>query len=142
MRRALLMGLVLGVLAVLPTAQAQNGASAVLVSMTTADERTNGMAFRMADEMLEAGREVVLLLSVRAVDLADADAEHPADPLTGLTPRQRLADLMAGGAVVYVCQHCSHRVGLEPGDLIEGVRQRDEDLQALMLAPDTRILWF
>ena len=111
-----------------PTMRAANPVPAaakapVFVNLTSGKDALHAasMGLGIARSAVKAGRTTVVFLNVHAA--AFAAAELPAslkfedfDPV-----RTLLAETVAGGGKVFVCEHCAHVMKLDTGKLLPGI---------------------
>lgn len=97
-------------------------------NLTTDDAWTAGMALAQASTAAGRGHKVAVFLNVRAVHLADRDAQLGSFGPLDKTPAELLAALMAKGGTVLVCGMCMKAAGMEAADLIDGAMLATPDL--------------
>lgn len=99
------------------------GAAPVFVNVTRGkdDLHAASMGLALALSAAKAGRQTVVFLNVQAASFAAAAL--PAEVRFEDFPpiRQLVADLVASGAKVYVCEHCARVCKVETGKLAPGV---------------------
>lgn len=110
-----------------PAAPPHNGIFLLNITSSPIDDpHSVTMALQLAGHALDAGREVVLFFNVRAVMVPTTglpdDLAFKAEPIKKL-----LASLIERGAVVHVCPHCMHALGVEAKDLLPGAMVTDRE---------------
>lgn len=115
----------------------------LFVTVTAADDMTRGMALVLANQVVDRGAEVRVLLCGPGAELALADHESPPLAPRGVTPQQMLVRLMEAGAVVEVCALFLPNTGHTTDCLLEGVGVGDPgDVADYMLEPHVHFLTF
>ena len=123
-------------------AQAEDPAPTVLVHVTSDDVWRGQAAFSFARGIQEAGGNVVVFLNVRAVALANTSVPQHVEAMTGKTPHEMVAEIIAAGGRVFVCPGCTRQAGLDVAERIDGVEPGGPDFLAVVMAPGTRIITF
>jgi copper chaperone CopZ/predicted peroxiredoxin len=105
-----------------PGAARSSGKPPIFVNVTrgTNDVHAVSMALGLAQSALKDGRKATVLLNVAAPTFAARDLD---DDLHGpdLPPVKKLiADFIAQGGRVLICEHCARVVKLDPKNLIDG----------------------
>ncbi len=118
------------------------GKEPLLISLTAGKEDLHRatMAFMLADKALAQGRSTTVFLSVHAPVLAARTL--PADTgMPGEKPIAELvADFVAHGGHLLVCQHCAKIDGVLEADLVQGARMIDGGAVLGGIAPGTVVL--
>lgn len=129
-------------LAIAPlTAMAEDDPHHFVFSITTDESWAAGSALTQATVADERGHDVTILLSVRAVHLAEANSAQGGFSVTARSPREMLASLIAHGHSVLVCGMCMVAGGVEPDDLITGAQISGPELTfSALTAPNTIVL--
>ncbi len=138
---ALVLALALAVTAPL-VAQAQQaeGEPTVVINLTSDDVWTGQMALGFAQNLQEAGANVVIFLNVRAVTLANGAVPQHVEAMTGKTAHQMLTEIVEAGGRVFVCPGCTRQAGLDVADRIDGIEPGGPEFLAIVMAPATRIM--
>lgn len=117
--------LVLALVVGAATAQAEDGKRGLFVNLTTDDTWAAAKAIMFAhDKSLKNGHDTAIWLNVRGVYLADKKRPSHVHGLMkeqGKSIQDMLADFMADGGTVIMCQACSAAAGLTQADYIDGV---------------------
>src|SRR3954464_8690113 len=90
----------------------------LLVHMTTADSWRGAMGLEFAQAMMKIGHPVAVFLNLDARKLALRTGEQEKKPSMQQIPRELVADLIRGGAVVLLCQPCRELPGLRGDDTV------------------------
>ena len=96
----------------------------VLINITRGKEELHAvsMALAFAQAAAKDGRRVAVFLNVKAPIFATKDLD-PTLQFSGFPPlKKMLADFVAQGGKVLVCGHCSHVLGLDPKNFIDGAK--------------------
>jgi predicted peroxiredoxin len=110
-------------------------------SITTDESWSAGSALTQAVVAAERGHRVTVLLSVRAIHLAESESAQGGFRVTARSPREMLADLIEDGHSVLVCGMCMVAGGVTQADLIPGAKISGPELTFTALtAPDTVVL--
>jgi predicted peroxiredoxin len=128
-----LLGLLLGggLLASAPSGKAHDdltGALAApqnhpfLLHMTTGESWRGATGLEFAQAMLKIGHPVAVFLNLDAVRLALRTGAQEKKASMPQVPRDIIADLIRGGAVVMICQPCLAELGLKLDDVVPGVQ--------------------
>ena len=113
----------------------------LLVHMTTADSWRGAMGLEFAQAMLKIGHPVAVFLNLDAVKLALRTGEQEKKSSMQQIPRDLVADLIRGGAVVLLCQPCLEEFGLRLDDIVPGVQLgRPGYLENFVFADNVRTL--
>lgn len=136
--------LTLGTLAILPPGLAQADQDAetprLFVTVTGASVQDRAMPLILANQALDQGAEVRVLLCGEGGHLAIADYEAESFAPRGMTAKDLLGRLMSQGAQVEVCAIFLPNTEFEQADLTEGIGIASPgDVTAWMLAPNTRL---
>ncbi|MEN6494873.1 MAG: cation transporter [Thermoguttaceae bacterium] len=110
---------------------------AVMVNITRGKNELHAvsMGLGLAQSALKDGRKAVVFLNVDAPVFA-AKALGDDVKFADFPPvRKMLADFIAAGGQVLVCQHCAHVVKLNPEDLIGGVSMSEHGSVLATLTP-------
>ena len=117
--------LVLALVVGAATAQPEDGKRGLFVNLTTDDTWAAAKAIMFAhDKSLKNGHDTAIWLNVRGVYLADKKRPSHVHGLMkeqGKSIQDMLADFMADGGTVIMCQACSAAAGLTQADYIDGV---------------------
>ena len=117
--------LVLALVVGAATAQAEDGKRGLFVNLTTDDTWAAAKTIMFAhDKSLKNGHDTAIWLNVRGVYLADKKRPSHVHGLMkeqGKSIQDMLADFMADGGTVIMCQACSAAAGLTQADYIDGV---------------------
>lgn len=115
----------------------------VLVTLTSAETQTQGMALVLSSAMQSQGANVQVLLCDSAGYLAVAD--HPSEALAprNVSPQQMLKNLMQNGADIQVCALFLPNAELSQEALLEGVQSAQPPaISERMLADNIRVFNF
>jgi predicted peroxiredoxin len=113
----------------------------LLVHMTSADTWRGAMGLEFAQAMLKIGHPVAVFLNLDAVKLALRTGEQEKKRSMQQLPRDLVADLVRGGAVVLICQPCLEEFGLRLDDVVPGVQLgRPGYLENFVFADNVRTL--
>lgn len=113
----------------------------LLVHMTTGDSWRGAIGLEFAQAMLKSGHPVAVFLNLDAVKLAVRAGEQEKKPSMQQIPRDIVADLIRGGAVVLVCQPCLQELSLKLDDVVPGVQvSRPGYLENFIFADNVRTL--
>jgi predicted peroxiredoxin len=113
----------------------------LLVHITTADSWRGAMGLQFAQAMLKIGHPVAVFLNLDAVKLALRAGEQEKKRSMQQIPRELVADLVRGGAVVLICQPCLEEFGLRLDDVVPGVQLgRPGYLENFVFADNVRTL--
>jgi predicted peroxiredoxin len=113
----------------------------LLVHMTSADTWRGAMGLEFAQAMLKIGHPVAVFLNLDAVKLALRTGEQEKKRSMQQIPRDLVADLVRGGAVVLICQPCLEEFGLRLDDVVPGVQLgRPGYLENFVFADNVRTL--
>ncbi|MGC9418575.1 MAG: hypothetical protein ACP5EN_06325 [Rhodovulum sp.] len=107
-------------------AAAQDAKPGLFINLTTDDTWAAAKAIMFAHEKsLKNGHKTAIWMNVRAVYLADRKRPSHVHGLLadqGVSIQDMLANFMADGGVVIMCQACSQAAGLTVEDYIDGVQ--------------------
>ncbi|TVP50429.1 MAG: hypothetical protein EA350_00585 [Gemmatimonadales bacterium] len=131
------------VLGCAPTPASGQEATTVFVVVTSPDNMTQGMALVLANQSLDQGAEVRVLLCGPGANLGlseqDGESLQPRD----ITPGQLLARLIANDVKVDVCAIFLPNTRWSESDLREGVGiAQPPEVTAFMLQPGVRYFTF
>lgn len=129
-----------GVLIAVPSAKVDQEPSTLYLNLTTGMEDVHAvhMGLAFAEMGQKAGRKVVVFFNVNAPQIAvrtlgsDIGKEYGGTPLS-----TQLNRLKEGGAVFFVCPHCSHRQGIKESDLLAGAKLSTPEALFENLPPGT-----
>ena len=128
----------------LATPAAADEAQRLFVTVTGAGLQERAMPLVLANQALDQGAEVRVLLCGAGGELAlEAYEAYEAPTLAprGVTAKQLLGRLMQQGATVEVCAIFLPNTEHEAADLTDGIGTADPaDVAAWMMAPGTRLL--
>jgi copper chaperone CopZ/predicted peroxiredoxin len=95
----------------------------VLVNITRGENDLHAvsMAVALAQRTLDDGRRCAVFLNVAAPVFAAKDLSEEVKYADFPPVKEMLAQFVADGGQLYVCEHCAHVCRLEKDDLIEGV---------------------
>ena len=112
----------------------------LLVHMTSADTWRGAMGLEFAGDV-EDRHPVAVFLNLDAVKLALRTGEQEKKRSMQQIPRELVADLVRGGAVVLICQPCLEEFGLRLDDVVPGVQLgRPGYLENFVFADNVRTL--
>src|SRR5499427_8465317 len=94
----------------------------LLLHMTTGDSWRGATGLDFARAMLKIGHPVAVFLNLDAVRLALRTGEQEKKASMPQVPREIIADLIRGGAIVLICQPCLSEFGLRLDDIVPGVQ--------------------
>jgi predicted peroxiredoxin len=128
-----LLGLLLGggLMASVPPGKAHDDLTGALASpenhplllhMTTGDSWRGATGLEFARAMLKVGHPVAVFLNLDAVRLALRTSEQEKKASMPQLPREIIADLIRGGAIVLICQPCLSEFGFKLDDIVPGVQ--------------------
>ncbi|SEQ10254.1 Predicted peroxiredoxin [Amphritea atlantica] len=115
----------------------------VLITLTSAEQQTRGMAMVLGNMMQAKGAKVSVLLCDSAGDMALK--EYKSEPLKpkNVTPEQLLQKLISGGAKVDVCALYLPNKGVGMEALLDGVGAAKPPVMAdALMDSDTRVFNF
>src|SRR6195256_2194063 len=113
----------------------------LLLHMTTGGSWRGAMGLEFAQAMLKSGHPVAVFLNLDAVKLALRTGEQEKKRSMQQIPRDLVADLVRGGAVVLICQPCLEEFGLRLDDVVPGVQLgRPGYLENFVFADNVRTL--
>ena len=134
--------LIAAVMAVPTLAQAE-AVDKVLITLTSAEQQTRGMAMVLGNTMQAQGAEVSVLLCDSAGDMAlKGQQSAPLKP-KNVTPEQLMKKLISGGGQVQVCALYLPNKGVQVDALLEGVTAAKPPVMAKALTDSqTRVFSF
>ena len=113
----------------------------LLIHMTTGESWRGATGLEFAQAMLKIGHPVAVFLNLDAVKLALRTGEQEKKRSMQQIPRDLVADLVRGGAVVLICQPCLEEFGLRLDDVVPGVQLgRPGYLENFVFADNVRTL--
>ncbi len=124
-------------------ASATEAVDKVLITLTSAEQQTRGMAMVLGNMMQAKGAEVSVLLCDTAGDMALK--EQTSEPLKpkNVTPEQLMKKLMSGGAKVDVCALYLPNKGVGVDALLSGIgAAKPPVMAAALIDADTRVFNF
>lgn len=115
----------------------------VLITLTSAEQQTRGMAMVLGNTMQAQGAKVSVLLCDSAGDMAlKTQKSEPLKP-KDVTPEQMMQKLMKGGGNVQVCALYLPNKGVSTDMLVEGVTPAKPPVMAKALTEaNTRVFSF
>jgi predicted peroxiredoxin len=93
-----------------------------LLHMTTGESWRGATGLEFAQAMLKIGHPVAVFLNLDSVRLALLPGAQEKGASMPQVPRDIIADLIRGGAVVLICQPCLAEFGLKLDDVVPGVQ--------------------
>jgi len=107
-----------------PTTAITSSKQPILVNITRGknDLQAVSMALALAQSAIKDGRTAVVFLNVEAPVFAAKDLDDELKYADFPPIKKMLADFIATGGQVLVCEHCAHVVKLEQRDMIDGAR--------------------
>lgn len=115
----------------------------VLITLTSAEQQTRGMAMVLGNTMQAQGAKVNVLLCDSAGDMALKGQKTATLKPKDVTPEQLLQKLMKGGAGVQVCALYLPNKGVKADSLLEGVTAAKPAVMAKALTENsTRVFNF
>lgn len=133
-------------LAIAPSAFAENAKAGLFVNLTTDDTWAAAKAILFAHEkVLKSGHKpVAIWLNVRGIYLVDrkrASHVHGLMKEKGTSIQDMLTAFMKDGGTVIACGACSKAAGLTKEDFIDGVQMGNPDLVfGLLFDPNVKTL--
>jgi predicted peroxiredoxin len=113
----------------------------LLIHMTTGESWRGATGLEFAQAMLKSGHPVAVFLNLDGVKLALRTGEQEKKPAMSQIPRDIIADLIRGGAIVLVCQPCLSEFGLKLDSIVPGVQvARSGYLENFVFADNVRTL--
>lgn len=115
----------------------------VLITLTSAEQQTRGMAMVLGNMMQAQGASVSVLLCDSAGDMALKG--HQSEPLKpkNVTPEKLMQKLISGGAKVEVCALYLPNKGVGMAALLDGIGAAEPPVMAAALIDtDTRVFNF
>ena len=124
-------------------ASATEAVDKVLITLTSAEQQTRGMAMVLGNMMQAKGAEVSVLLCDTAGDMAlKEQTSKPLKP-KNVTPEQLMKKLMSGGAKVDVCALYLPNKGVGVDALLSGIgAAKPPVMAAALIDADTRVFNF
>lgn len=142
MQKSLKAVLLAAALAVPALAQAE-AVDKVLITLTSAEQQTRGMAMVLGNTMQAQGAEVSVLLCDSAGDMALKEQQSAPLKPKNVTPEQLMQKLMAGGGNVQVCALYLPNKGVQADSLLDGVTAAKPPVMAKALTDTgTRVFSF
>jgi len=115
-------------------------AQKLLVTLMAADSQARGMALVLANQAIDQGAEVRVLLCGDGARLALTDYNPPRLKPRDVTPVQLLDRLMKNGVKVEVCAIFLPNTGYSEDDLSDGIGVADPaDVANYMMQPDVKL---
>lgn len=121
MKKVIMTAAVTGALMSPGTTVAEEIVDKVVITLTSAEQQTRGMAMVLANAMQAKGAQVNVLLCDSAGDMALEGHQSAALKPNNVTPEQLMKKLLAGGANVDVCALYLPNKGVGMDALVEGV---------------------
>ena len=100
------------------------------------------MALGFAQRMIDDGAQVVVVLNVRAVTLANTAVPQHTEAMTGKTPPEMIAGILDSGGRVFICPSCTQQAGLDIDQRVPGTEPGGPAYREIVMAPGTRIISF
>ncbi|MFZ1933028.1 MAG: heavy-metal-associated domain-containing protein [Thermoguttaceae bacterium] len=116
--------------------------SPILVNITRGKDQLHAvaMAMALAQAAVKDGRPTTIFLNVEAPIFAAKDLD-PELKCEGFPPfKKMLADFIAAGGRVLVCQHCAHLAKMKPAEMIGGAKAVAQSDLLAALSPGTVVL--
>lgn len=115
----------------------------ILITLTSAEQQTRGMAMVLGNMMQAKGAKVSILLCDSAGDMAlKGQASEPLKPMND-TPEKLMKKLMSGGAKIDVCALYLPNKGVGIDALLDGVgAAKPPVMAAALLDAETRVFNF
>lgn len=125
------------------TASAAEAVDKVLITLTSAEQQTRGMAMVLGNMMQAKGAKVSVLLCDSAGDMAlKGQVSEPLKP-KNVTPEQLMKKLISGGAKVDVCALYLPNKGVGMDALLDGVgAAKPPVMAAALIDEETRVFNF
>jgi copper chaperone CopZ/predicted peroxiredoxin len=111
----------------------------ILVNITRGKDQLHAvsMAIALAQSAIKDGRPATIFLNVEAPVFAAKDLK-PDLQCEGFPPvKKMLADFIALGGRVMVCQHCAHLAKVKPQEMIDGAKAVAQNQLLAILTPGT-----
>lgn len=121
------------------TTAAKKVKTPILVNVTRGKDQLHAvsMAIALGQSAIKDGRSATVFLNVEAPVFAAKDLKSDLK-CEGFPPiKQMLADFMAAGGRVLVCQHCAHVAQVKPEGMIGGAKSVAQSELFNALLPDT-----
>jgi predicted peroxiredoxin len=113
----------------------------LLMHMTTGDSWRGAMGLEFAHAMLKMGHPVAVFLNLDGIKLAVRTGEQEKRPSMQQAPRDIIADLIRGGAIVLICQPCMQEFDVKLDAIVPGVQLgRPGYLENFIFADNVRTL--
>ncbi len=122
-----------------PPAAAMAAKMPILVNITRGKDQLHAvaMAIALAQSAIKDGRTATVFLNVEAPVFAAKDLK-PDLQCKGFPPiKKMLADFIAAGGRVLVCQHCAHLAKLKPEEMVAGAKAVAQSELLAALSPGT-----
>src|SRR5215831_18382263 len=100
----------------------QPGKPSALAPHDQGDSWRGATGLEFARAMLKIGHPVAVFLNLDAVRLALRTGEQEKKASMPQVPREIIADLISGGAIVLLCQPCLSEFGFKLDDIVPGVQ--------------------
>lgn len=115
----------------------------VLVTLTSSELQTQGMALVLSTAMQAQGAQIELLLCDGAGELAVKDTASEYLAPKNVSPQMMLKNLMQGGAKVQVCALFLPNADLDPNQLLDGINAaQPSEIATRLLADGVRVYNF
>ncbi|MDO6562111.1 DsrE family protein [Amphritea sp. 1_MG-2023] len=125
------------------TAAATELVDKVVITLTSAEQQTRGMAMVLGNAMQAKGAQVSVLLCDSAGDMALKEQQSAALKPNDVTPEELMKKLMLGGAKVEVCALYLPNKGVAGDALIDGVGMAKPPAMAeALMDSDARVFNF
>jgi uncharacterized protein len=123
-------------------ARATSAMPPILINLTHGknDLHPACMAIKLAHTALKDGRSVVVFLSIEAPTLAAKTLGNNVQYADFPPVKKMLADFIAAGGRVMVCEHCAHLAKLGQEDIVDGATIITAGKLLKTLAPGTVVL--
>lgn len=99
------------------------------------------MALTLASEALGQGKQVVVFFNVAGADVP-TQSLPPDLGIEGISVKRSIEQLIQRGAMVLVCGHCMHYLGIDESALMPGVVVADAELLFARIGPRTVALTY
>lgn len=99
------------------------------------------MALTLASEALGQGKQVVVFFNVAGADVP-TQSLPPELGIEGISVKRSIEQLIQRGAMVLVCGHCMHYLGIDESALMPGVVVADAELLFARIGPSTVALTY
>jgi len=133
--------LIVGAFLILATASlAQETPTRLFVTVTSESPQAQAMPLVLANQALDQGAQVRVLLCDAGGELALKNHQAPSLAPRNITAKDLLARLIQKGAIVEVCALFIPNTEHTPEDLSEGIGMaKPGDVAAWMMSPNTRL---